>query len=179
MTEVEILKQLDHPNIVKLFEVYEDDKHWSLVMELVQGGQLFEQIYLRAETTELEARRAIKQIIDAVLYLHQHGILHRDIRPENLLLMSKEMGLDSLKLVNFGLAKQFEGGQQLASTVCGSSFYVAPEIIRQEKYGKECDYWSIGVVTYILLSGMPPFYSEDNIAMFDYIKECKYNFEGR
>lgn len=63
--------------------------------------------------------------------------------------------------------------------MCGSSFYVAPEIIRQEKYGKECDYWSIGVVTYILLSGMPPFYSEDNIAMFDYIKECKYNFSGK
>ena len=90
-------------------------------------------------------------MIDAINYCHKKGILHRDIKPENLLLSSKELGIASLKIADFGLAKILDD-QCLASTTCGTPGYVAPEVLMQKPYGKECDYWSIGVVTFILLS---------------------------
>jgi calcium/calmodulin-dependent protein kinase I len=102
--------------------------------------------------------------------------VHRDIKPENLLLQSKEMGISSLKIADFGLARLLQE-DSMASTTCGTPGYVAPEVLMQQPYGKECDYWSIGVVTYILLSGTPPFYEEDNFALFELIKACKFEFE--
>jgi calcium/calmodulin-dependent protein kinase I len=102
--------------------------------------------------------------------------VHRDIKPENLLLQSKELGITSLKIADFGLARLLQENS-MASTTCGTPGYVAPEVLMQMPYGKECDYWSIGVVAFILLSGTPPFYEEDNFALFEQIKACKYNFE--
>jgi calcium/calmodulin-dependent protein kinase I len=104
-TEIEILKQVDHPNIVKLRDVFEDEKHWCLVMELCTGGELFEQIMLKEKFSEMEVREAMRAIIDAISYCHEKGILHRDIKPENLLLQNKEFGLASLKIADFGLAR--------------------------------------------------------------------------
>ena len=115
-------------------------------------------------------------MIMAIQYCHGLGIAHRDIKPENLLLQSKELGIASLKIADFGLARLLEE-DQLASTTCGTPGYVAPEVLMQMRYGKECDYWSIGVVAFILLSGTPPFYEEDNFALFEQIKQCKYDFE--
>ena len=126
--------------------------------------------------SEIEAREATKAIIDAIYYCHQKDICHRDIKPENLLLASKETGITSLKIADFGLARLLED-ESLASTTCGTPGYVAPEVLMQKPYGKACDYWSIGVVTFILLSGTPPFYEEDNFALFEQIKACKYDFE--
>lgn len=165
-TEIEILKQVDHPNIVKLFDVFEDDRHWCLVMELMQGGELFDQILKKDQFSEHEAREAARAIIDAIGYCHQKGICHRDIKPENLLLSNKEMGIASLKIADFGLARLLDEST-LASTTCGTPGYVAPEVLKQQPYGVACDYWSIGVVTFILLSGTPPFYEEDNFALFE------------
>lgn len=102
--------------------------------------------------------------------------MHRDIKPENLLLSSKELGIASLKIADFGLARLLQENS-LASTTCGTPGYVAPEVLMQQPYGKECDYWSIGVVAFILLSGTPPFYEEDNFALFEQIKACKYDFD--
>lgn len=102
--------------------------------------------------------------------------MHRDIKPENLLLQSKDLGIASLKIADFGLARLLQENS-MASTTCGTPGYVAPEVLMQMPYGKECDYWSIGVVTFILLSGTPPFYEEDNFALFEQIKACKYDFE--
>jgi len=175
-TEIEILKSVDHPNIVKLIDIFEDERHVCLVMELLLGGELFDQIIEKDKFSEYDAREATKAIIDAISYCHSLGIIHRDIKPENLLLHSKDQGIGSLKIADFGLARSLDQNQ-LASTTCGTPGYVAPEVLQQQPYGMECDYWSIGVVTYIMLSGTPPFYDEDNFQLFEMIKNCQYDFE--
>ena len=175
-TEIEILKSVDHPNIVKLIDIFEDERHVCLVMELLLGGELFDKIIEKDKFSEYDAREATKAIIDAISYCHSLGIIHRDIKPENLLLHSKDQGIGSLKIADFGLARSLDQNQ-LASTTCGTPGYVAPEVLQQQPYGMECDYWSIGVVTYIMLSGTPPFYDEDNFQLFEMIKNCQYDFE--
>jgi len=157
---------MDHPNVVKLVDVFEDERHWCLVMELMEGGELFDQILEKDHFLESEARDLIKSIVDAIDYCHKQGIVHRDIKPENLLLSSKELGIASLKIADFGLARLLSG-ESLAQTTCGTPGYVAPEVLMQKPYSKECDFWSIGVVAFILLSGSPPFYEEDNFALFE------------
>jgi calcium/calmodulin-dependent protein kinase I len=171
--EIDILKQLDHPNIVKLYDVYEDERFICLVMELMQGGELFDEIIERDHFSENEAREAIKALIDAIHYCHKIDITHRDIKPENLLLADKKQGITSMKLADFGLARLLEE-DVLASTACGTPGYVAPEILSGKKYGKQCDNWSIGVVLFILLSGSPPFYDEDQNSLFENISKCNY-----
>jgi len=143
----------------------------------MEGGELFDQILDKECFSEKEAREATKAIVDAIMYCHNQGIIHRDIKPENLLLSSKELGISSLKIADFGLARLLPQENSLASTTCGTPGYVAPEVLMQLPYGKECDFWSIGVVTFILLSGTPPFYEEDNFALFELIKACKYDFD--
>ena len=145
-------------------------------MELMQGGELFDQILDKEQFSENEARQAVKSIIDAIQYCHSKGIAHRDIKPENLLLSNKDIGIASLKIADFGLARLLEENS-LASTTCGTPGYVAPEVLMQRPYGKACDYWSIGVVAFILLSGTPPFYEDDNFALFEQIKNCQYDFD--
>ena len=146
-------------------------------MELMEGGELFDQILEKDHFLESEARDLIRSIVDAIDYCHKQGIVHRDIKPENLLLSSKEMGLASIKIADFGLARLLQE-DSLASTTCGTPGYVAPEVLMQLPYGKECDFWSIGVVAFILLCGSPPFYEEDNFALFEQIKKCKYEFDA-
>lgn len=175
-TEIEILKRVDHPNIIKLIDTFEDHRHFCLVMELIQGGELFDQILQKEQFSENEAREALMQIIDAIEYCHSLEILHRDIKPENLLLETKDTSMMSLKIADFGLARVLDT-DSLASTTCGTPGYVAPEVLQQQPYGKECDIWSIGVVLFILLSGTPPFYEEDNFKLFEQIKSCKYDFD--
>lgn len=119
---------------------------------------------------------ATSSIVDAILYCHSKGICHRDIKPENLLLASRDLGISSVRIADFGLARLIDDNS-LASTTCGTPGYVAPEVLKQEPYGMACDYWSIGVVAFILLSGTPPFYEEDNFALFEKIKRCEYDFD--
>jgi len=126
--ETEIMRQVDHPNIVKMVDFFEDEDHYCLVMELMQGGELFDQILDKEQFNESEARDAIKAIIDAIRYCHSLDIIHRDIKPENLLIQNKDIGLASLKISDFGLARFVDGGN-LASTTCGTPGYVAPEIL--------------------------------------------------
>jgi len=147
-------------------------------MELMQGGELFDKIIEEEQFSESEARVAIKSIISAIEYCHLKGICHRDIKPENLLLSSKEIGIASLKVADFGLARML-GDDSLARTTCGTPGYVAPEVLQELPYGKSCDVWSIGVVAFIMLSGTPPFYEEDNFALFEQIKACRYDFEAK
>lgn len=125
--------------------------------------------------TEKEASDTIRPIIDAIQYCHSLSIIHRDIKPENLLYSTKDPSTRMIKVSDFGLAR-FISVETLASTTCGTPGYVAPEILKQSPYGKECDYWSIGVVLYILLCGFPPFYDEDTMQLFEKIKHGHYDF---
>jgi len=175
--EIQIMKQLDHPNILKLFEVYEDDESFYLVMELVKGKELFDKIVERGMYSERDAANIIAQVVSAVEYLHENGIAHRDLKPENLLVEGEEDD-SKVKIADFGFAKSFggEAGEQLM-TSCGSPGYVAPEILTAESYDKSVDMWSVGVILYILLSGYPPFYADSAPALFKKIMDVKYDFD--
>ena len=133
-TEIEILKLIEHPNIIKLFDVFEDENYICLVIELMEGGELFELFYEQKRFSEDQAREIIKILIDSIRYCHQLGVIHRDIKPENLLFQSKERRISTLKLSDFGLSKILDENN-LASTVCGTPGYVAPEILKDGKYG--------------------------------------------
>ena len=173
--EIDILTNVDHPNIVKLYEVFEDDNSYYLVMEQMPGGELFEAILQKEQFNEKEASDTVRPIIDAINYCHSLNIIHRDIKPENLLYSTKNPQTRIIKVSDFGLAR-FISADTLASTTCGTPGYVAPEILEERRYGKECDFWSIGVVLYILLSGYPPFYDEDNKILFEKIKKGAFSF---
>jgi calcium/calmodulin-dependent protein kinase I len=160
--------------VVKLYEVFEDADNYFLVMELMIGGELFDRVVDKEFYSEKEASETMRPIIDALMYCHSLGIIHRDIKPENLLYQTSDD--DSLiKISDFGLAR-FVSSETLATTTCGTPGYVAPEILFQKPYGKSCDYWSIGIVVYILLCGFPPFYDENNHKLFEKIKSAKFDF---
>ena len=133
-TEIEILKLIEHPNIIKLYDVFEDEKYICLVIELMEGGELFDLINEQKRFSEDQAREIVKNLIDSIQYCHQLGIVHRDIKPENLLFQSKERCISTLKLSDFGLSKILDENK-LATTVCGTPGYVAPEILKDGKYG--------------------------------------------
>jgi calcium/calmodulin-dependent protein kinase I len=116
-------------------------------------------------------------LLDAVCYCHNLGIVHRDLKPENLLLDGKDLNSAIIKISDFGLAR-FVTQQELATTTAGTPGYVAPEVLSREPYDHRCDYWSLGVVLFIMLSGTPPFYHEDNFELFEIIKKGKFTFDA-
>lgn len=140
----------------------------------MMGGELFDQILEKERFNEAEARDIIAPIFDALIYCHKLGIIHRDIKPENLLFSSKDQSTSIIKVSDFGLAR-FIDSETLATTTCGTPGYVAPEVLEQKPYNEACDFWSVGVVLFILLSGSPPFYDEDNFELFEKIKKCEYS----
>jgi len=144
-----------------------------LVLELMTGGELFDRIVEKEHYSEMEASETIRPIVDAIRYCHSMGIIHRDLKPENLLYGSRDESA-IIKISDFGLARFLQG--ELATTACGTPGYVAPEILNAKGYGKEVDYWSIGIILYILLCGFPPFYEENNAELFAKIKEGKFEF---
>jgi calcium/calmodulin-dependent protein kinase I len=118
-------------------------------------------------------------IFDAVIYCHERGIVHRDIKPENLLLTKKDVDQAIVKISDFGLARYIDPTQNaLATTTCGTPGYVAPEVLIKKPYDHRCDYWSLAVVMFIMLSGTPPFYHEDNFELFELIKQGQFNFDA-
>jgi len=157
--ELAILKSLDHPNIVKLFEIYEHNKNIYLVTEICEGGELFYHITKTKHLTEAQAAKIMRQIFSAISYLHSKKICHRDLKPENFLLKF-ENDDSSIKLIDFGLSKKLKDNE-LMTDPNGTPFYIAPEILDGE-YTEAVDNWSLGVILYIMLSGSPPFYGKDN-----------------
>lgn len=172
--EIQIMKNITHPNILRLFEVFEDDEQFFLVMELVDGKELFDKIVERGQYSEKDASNIARQIINAVEYLHEKGIAHRDLKPENLLSSGNEED-ESIKIADFGFSKDFN--EDKLQTSCGSPGYVAPEVLTSESYNKSVDMWSIGVIIYILLCGYPPFYADNAPALFKKIMDVKYDFD--
>ncbi|CAM8988198.1 unnamed protein product [Rhodiola kirilowii] len=174
--EVEILKHLSgQPNIVEFKGVYEDRQSAHIVMELCEGGQLFDQITEKGHYSEKDAAVVFRQIINVVRVCHSMGVMHRDLKPENFLLSNKDERA-TVKAIDFGLAVLIEEGK-LYKDLVGSVYYVAPEVL-QGRYGKEIDVWSAGVILYMLLSGFPPFWAETDGGIFDAILTGNVDFES-
>jgi Ca2+-binding EF-hand superfamily protein len=153
LTEVQVVLVLDHPNVCRVYGVYEQPTEVTLILEYCTGGDMYNRLKDRKRYTEYEVKYACNQMFEAVNYLYQQMIVHRDIKLENWLYTSGEM--NSLRLIDFGFATLFNQNEKM-HRAHGTPYYIAPEVIR-ESYDAKCDIWSIGVVTYMLLSGAPPF----------------------
>ncbi|OQR90222.1 calcium/calmodulin-dependent protein kinase [Thraustotheca clavata] len=176
-TEVVILKQMKHPNIMILHDFFSEEDYYYLVTELMDGGELFGRIVEKSYYTEREARDLVKLLLEAIRYCHDINVVHRDLKPENLLLTCKTDDA-SIKLADFGFAKKVSNDADGLSTPCGTPGYVAPEILQGGGYGKAVDIWSIGVITYILLCGYPPFHDDNHNALFRKIKRGAFVFDS-
>ncbi|CAD8051692.1 unnamed protein product [Paramecium sonneborni] len=181
--ELEILIQLDHPNIIRVYETYEDMRYYHFVMEYCRGGELFERIVRKGVFSERKCCILMKQLFSAVHYIHEQGVTHRDLKPENLMLASPDDDFD-IRIIDFGLSKKYpppqspnKGRSQVRTqTKVGTPIYVAPEVL-QAKYSQTCDEWSLGCIMYVLLSGEPPFFSNNLKVLEEQIqnKDIQFN----
>ncbi|XP_043203160.1 death-associated protein kinase 1-like [Amphibalanus amphitrite] len=172
--EVHLLSEMSHENVISCHEVYDNDTTVILVLELVRGGELFEFVTEKDHVSEAEAALFIKQILRGLEHMHSKRIAHLDLKPENVMLLSKNR--PQLKLIDFGLSRRIEPGQELRNML-GTPEFVAPEIINYEPLGLACDMWAVGVITYILLSGASPFLGDSQQETYANIVACDYRFD--
>lgn len=164
--ETQILKEVNHPNIIRLIEVHEDAKYLHLITELCTGGELFDRIIEKTQSdeghfSERDAAKLVRCILDAIRYCHEEmQIVHRDLKPENFLFSSKEEDA-TIKIIDFGLSRHEEPLSGIMKTKVGTPYYVAPEVLNK-RYTKSCDIWSIGVIAYILLCGVSAVYFQSS-----------------
>lgn len=174
--EVDILQQLQHPNIVALHDVYENRTDVVLILELVSGGELFDFLAQKESLSEEEATQFIKQVLHGVQNLHSKKIAHFDLKPENIMLLDRDATLPRIKIIDFGLAHKIQDGTDFKN-IFGTPEFVAPEIVNYEQLGLEADMWSIGVITYILLSGASPFLGDTKQETLANISAVNYEFD--
>lgn len=174
-SEVAIMKRCSHPNVVQLLEEFETKENIYLVMELVKDGDLFDAITRHQRFEEPSAASMVRDVAAALDYLHATDIVHRDLKPENLLVVYGKEGGPMLKLADFGLAMVVT---EPLFTVCGTPTYVAPEILTETGYGLPVDIWALGIITYILLCGFPPFRSPERrqSELFEIIKKGEFEY---
>ena len=181
LKEIQVLKELDHPNIIKIFEYYVDNKNHYIITELLTGGELYETILKCRKFNEKTAAFIMRQFLSALNYLHSKGIVHRDIKPENILVqkIDKKENQDEIyiKLIDFGASNFFKENEILKLKV-GSPYYIAPEVLNKN-YNEKCDIWSAGVVLYVMLTGKFPFVGQTSQKLFESIKTGKYRTEGK
>jgi len=171
--EINILKDLDHPNILKMYEFFEDEKRYYIVTDICKGGELFDEIVARGKFSERDAAMLMKQVLGCINYCHQNHIVHRDLKPENILLeQSKEF--DQIKIIDFGTSLVCDDKVKLDEKL-GTPYYIAPEVLAKS-YGSKCDIWSCGVITYITLSGIPPFNGSSDQEIMKKVKLGKFSF---
>jgi len=167
--EVELMRQVsDHPGFIKLFDVYEDEKNFTLVMELVRGGELFDKIGQLSTYNEERVAKLLQQIVSALAYLHSKNIVHRDLKPENLLFNDENATI--IKLCDFGVAEKIPERGYLTEII-GTESYMAPEVEEGKPYGVSSDMYGLGVIMYIMLCGYPPFEPENGIVDLEFPEE--------
>ena len=169
--EVDILKNLNNPNIVKLYEVYEDNTRIYLVTEFFEGVELFDEITTPGRFNEASAAHVMKQLLSAVQYCHKKNVCHRDIKPENIMINPKNK--DQIKVIDFGTSQPY--GQEHMHLVFGTPYYIAPEVL-QGDYDKQCDMWSIGVILFMMMSGCPPFSGANDQIIIQNVRKGEYSF---
>ncbi|CAE7805733.1 cmk-1, partial [Symbiodinium microadriaticum] len=174
--EIELLREVQHPHVVKLFDDYRDKHFIYMVLEVIQGGELFDWIVSREYFLEEEARDLMYTLLQTIAHLHYRHIVHRDIKPENILMVDKTAN-SSVKLTDFGFAARCPNDHCLREA-CGSPSYVAPEVLKRVPYGRPADVWSLGVVGYILLCGYTPFDASSDKEMFELTKRGQYQFHS-
>jgi len=178
--EIEILCGVEHENVIYMKEFYEENNRVYLITELLTGGELLDAVMDRGLYSEADACFCFKQLVGGIAYLHNRGIVHRDLKLENLLLASPD-DTPHIKIVDFGLAKMNGKKGCKMGTICGTPQYVAPEIIESAEsyaaYGKAVDMWSAGVVLFILLGGYPPFHHDNESVLFEQIRQGKFQFD--
>jgi len=164
-TELDLLKQLDSPHIIKIYESWEDKKHLHILLDRLTGGELYTNLIERESYTEQHTHNLFKQMLKAIYHCHAHGIAHRDLKLENFLFESPKA--EKVKLIDFGLSKRYCTGRTIRNmcSVVGTTYYIAPEVLKLRTtkgqggkgYDKECDMWGLGVILFMMLSGRPPF----------------------
>ena len=175
--EINILKTLDHPNIMKVYEYFNTNDCFSIVSELCTGGELFNKIQ-NNNLSENVGKYVMKQLLSAVAFCHKNGIIHRDLKPENILLEEEEEASKeyfTIKVIDFGTSGKMKKGQKY-NEVIGTPFYIAPEVLNNN-YDEKCDLWSCGVILYVMLSGEPPFYGENDDEIYNKILNSSVKFE--
>lgn len=175
--EVNIMKMIDHEHVICLKEVYETPTKMFLVMELCDEGELCDLLKKRKTLKENEALTVIRQLADALAYLHDLDIVHRDLKLENILLCQPVADEPlNTKISDFGLSYVKGSGEAMMQSVCGTPMYMAPEVIDEHEYSRQCDIWSIGVILYILLTGSPPFQAPTEEKLYQLIKQGVLDF---
>jgi calcium-dependent protein kinase len=181
-----VLKMQDHPNVIKLYEYYEDSANLYLILEYADGGELFDRLHEQTGSryTEAEAARLLFKMCAAIGYIHYMGVTHRDLKLENFIFEGKAQD-SNLKLIDFGLSSKYGSSLRRMSTMVGTPYYIAPEVLNQTEavtasrgYTNACDCWSIGVIAYMLLSGTPPFKGRRDREVLQAVKRGKYTLSG-
>ena len=175
--EINIMIKLDHPNIIKLYEVYETETYVYIIMELCTGGELFDRIIDNTDQgkqfSEKQAASIFQQMMSAINYCHKNGIVHRDLKPENLLYLTKDAN-SPIKVIDFGMSKKFDKKNYMNEKV-GTAYYISPEVLKG-KYDEKCDVWSAGVILYIIICGYPCFNGDTDEEIFEAIIKGKIIF---
>ena len=170
--EIEILKKLKHPNVIKIHRIDEDKKNFYIIMEFCENGELFNRIVEKQHLTEEEAALFYYQLINGLEYIHKNNIVHRDLKPENLLLSKNDL----LKIIDFGLSN-YTHSDLLLETPCGSPCYASPEMVSGKKYdGYMIDVWSTGIILFAMVCGYLPFEDNDNEILFGKILKCRIHY---
>ncbi|CAG9329514.1 unnamed protein product [Blepharisma stoltei] len=173
--EIKVMRKLNHPNIVKLHKVYESNQYVYLVLDYVPGGNMVQRVSSLKNLSEDAASSFIKKFLEVLVYLESSSVIHRDIKLDNIVMMSNDPNNFDFKLIDFGLSCKY---QKDITTYCGSPGYIAPEVISQIPYGYKADIFSTGIILYILLSGKKPFSGDDKSTILQNNKECKISFKG-
>ena len=177
--EISVLMNLDHPNIVKFYQCVYDNNYINIVMELVRGEPLGDYLIERGRLSEEDAQIIMYELVSAINYYQKNGVVHRDLKLENIIILN-ENGQIRIKIIDFGMSKLTRGKKKInLKTYCGTIDFIAPEILEGKQYDKSCDWWSAGVIAYILLSGLLPFKGQDDAFIANNIITCNYGFEEK